>query len=894
MPEAAAQMPVRTTCPYCGVGCGVQATAGPDGQVEIAGDPTHPANRGRLCSKGSALGETLDLDQRLLQPRVEGRDVDWDTALDDVADRFRRVLDTHGPEAVALYVSGQLLTEDYYVANKFAKGGLGTGNIDTNSRLCMSSSVVGYQRAFGEDVVPGCYDDLDEADLIVLVGANTAWCHPIVYQRIRGNQRQRKARVVVIDPRRSATAEEADLHLPLAPGSDVALFQGLLAFLEHNGHLDYRFLEAQVSGFGEALAAAREQGGSPADVAGRCGLEAEDVARFFQLFAGTDRVVTLYSQGVNQSSAGSDKVSAVINCHLATGRLNRPGTGPFSITGQPNAMGGREVGGLSSTLAAHMGFDEFERVQRFWGSQHMARKPGLKAVDLFDAVEDGRIQLIWIMATNPVVSMPDADRVRDALRRCPHVIVSDCMANTDTVATAQVRLPAEAWGEKDGTVTNSERMISRQRRFLTPAGQARPDWWMVAQVAQRLGLKGFAYQSAAEIFDEHARLTAFENHAEGRLRQLNLAGLVGQGAAAYAAMEPRQWPVTGTASRARPFADQNYSTATGKAHMQVLRYRPPAHSPDADYPMVLNTGRVRDHWHTMTRTGKAPRLGGHRPEPTVDVHPDDARRLALFEHEVARIDSRWGQALARVHIDAGQRPGSVFVPMHWNDAVSSHCRIDAVVNPVVDPDSGEPEFKHTPVRLQSLPASWYGFVLSRQTLTPAGGGGRDQAPAYWVRARGPAFWRMEFVSIDTNLSPEDWVERAKVWLGGERGEWLHYVDARTRQGRIAHIRDGRLEGCLFVAAGPARLPDRGWLGGLFAKPALDEADRRGLLAGQSPEPGSDPGPQVCACFGVGRQAIVDAIAQGCGDTDALGRQLKAGTNCGSCLPELRMLLATES
>ncbi len=310
--------------------------------------------------------------------------------------------------------------------------------------------------------------------------------------------------------------------------------------------------------------------------------------------------------------------------------------------------------------------------------------------------------------------------------------------------------------------------------------------------------------------------------------------------------------------------------------------------------MVLNTGRVRDHWHTMTRTGKAPRLGGHRPEPTVDVHPDDARRLALFEHEVARIDSRWGQALARVHIDAGQRPGSVFVPMHWNDAVSSHCRIDAVVNPVVDPDSGEPEFKHTPVRLQSLPASWYGFVLSRQTLTPAGGGGRDQAPAYWVRARGPAFWRMEFVSIDTNLSPEDWVERAKVWLGGERGEWLHYVDARTRQGRIAHIRDGRLEGCLFVAAGPARLPDRGWLGGLFAKPALDEADRRGLLAGQSPEPGSDPGPQVCACFGVGRQAIVDAIAQGCGDTDALGRQLKAGTNCGSCLPELRMLLATES
>lgn len=867
------------------------ATPLENGQATIAGDPAHPANAGRLCSKGSALGETLDLDQRLLHPSVDGQAVDWNTALDDVAGRFRRVLDSHGPEAVALYVSGQLLTEDYYVANKFAKGGLGTGNIDTNSRLCMSSSVVGYQRAFGEDVVPGCYEDLDVADLIVLVGANTAWCHPIVYQRIRGNQRQRKAQVVVIDPRRSATAEEADLHLPLAPGSDVALFQGLLAFLEHNGHLDYRYLEAQVSGFGEALAAAREQGASPAAVAARCGLGAEDVARFFQLFARTDRVVTLYSQGVNQSSAGSDKVSAIINCHLATGRLNRPGTGPLSITGQPNAMGGREVGGLASTLAAHMGFDEADRVQRFWGSSAVARQPGLKAVDLFEAVHAGRIQLIWIMATNPVVSMPDADRVREALLRCPNVIVSDCMANTDTVATANVRLPAEAWGEKDGTVTNSERMISRQRRFLPAAGQARPDWWMVAQVAQRLGMEGFDYETTAEIFDEHARLTAFENDANGRIRQLNLAGLVGQGAQAYAAMAPRRWPILGPEDRARPFADHPFSTDQGKARMQVLQPRAPAHPPNPDYPLVLNTGRVRDHWHTMTRTGKAPRLGGHRPEPTVDVHPQDARSLSLFEQDVALIESRWGRALARVHIDAGQRPGSVFVPMHWNDAVSSRCRIDAVVNPVVDPDSGEPEFKHTPVRVRALPAAWYGFALSREALAADAGGPRDTAPAYWVRARGPAFWRMEFVSIDEHLSPEDWVERAKVWLGGERDEWLQYVDARTRQGRIARIRDGRLVGCLFVAAGPARLPDRGWLGGLFAKPALDEADRRGLLAGQSPDPGADPGPQVCACFGVGRQAIVDAIAQGCGDTDAIGARLKAGTNCGSCLPELRALLA---
>lgn len=887
MPDGETAAPVRTTCPYCGVGCGVLATPTGPLTADIAGDPAHPANHGRLCSKGSALGETLDLEGRLLHPQVAGARVDWDTALDTVARRFRQTIAEHGPESVAMYVSGQLLTEDYYAANKFMKGLVGTANIDTNSRLCMSSAVVGHQRAFGEDVVPGCYDDLDEAELVVLVGANSAWCHPIVYQRIRAAQAQRGAKVVVIDPRRSATAEEAYLHLPLAPGSDVLLFLGLLAHLERDGRLDFEHLEAHVSGFGPALGAARKAGGKLPLVARGCGLDATQLAEFYRLFARSERVVTLFSQGVNQSSAGSDKVSAIINCHLATGRINKPGAGPFSITGQPNAMGGREVGGLASTLAAHMGFDDAERVQRFWQSPHIATQPGLKAVDLFTAVGDGRIKLIWIMATNPAVSLPNNTAVRDALAACPTVIVSDCMAETDTMTLADIRLPAQAWGEKDGTVTNSERVISRQRAFLPPAGEARPDWWIVSQVAQRLdGAALFDYDSAHSVFDEHVQLSSFENTGD---RIFNLVGLSELPAEAYDALAPRAWPIVDQTASPRAMPDHRCPTPDGKARMVALAPRGPAHAVDADYPLVLNTGRVRDHWHTMTRTGKAPRLGMHRAEPTVELHPDDARQLGLFEHDIAQLRSRWGKALGRVWLDSGQRRGSVFMPMHWNDAYASSSRADAVVNPAVDPDSGEPEFKHTPVSISRVPTRWYGFALSRERLNFGPGG--QLAPAYWARACGDSFWRTEFASVRGD--EVDWPKLARAWLGAG-SEHLDYADARTRQYRGAVLDGGRLQACLFVAAGPARLPSRSWLGGLFAQDALDESDRRSLLAGAPADAASDTGPQVCACYGIGQAVIVQAIADGCTTTDALGQRLRAGTNCGSCLPDLRALLSADS
>lgn len=526
---------VRTTCAYCGVGCGVIATPTGNRTATIAGDPDHPANFGKLCSKGTHLGETIGLEGRLLYPMIGSERAGWHEALDLVASRFAATIAEYGPESVAFYASGQMLTEDYYVANKLMKGFIGTANIDTNSRLCMASAVAAHVRAFGEDVVPCSYNDLDAADLIVLVGSNTAWCHPIVWQRIEAARVARGTKLVVIDPRRTETAAGADLHLAIAPDSDVALFAGLLSEMRSIWRLDGRYLADHVTvpeGFWKGLPAT--------DVARICDIETTDLQTFYDLFADHPRTVTLFSQGVNQSISGTDKANAIINLHLATGRIGKPGAGPFSITGQPNAMGGREVGGLASMLAVHMGFSDAERdrAQRFWQSPTICTGPGLKAVDMFDAMARGRIKAVWIMATNPAVSMPDARMARVALANCPFVVVSDCVAETDTGRYAQVKLPALAWGEKEGTVTNSERCISRQRGFMAPPGDARADWWAIAEVAKRMGFTGFDYPDAASIFREFAAQTGFENDGA---RVLDISGKVAIGDAEYASMAPFQW-----------------------------------------------------------------------------------------------------------------------------------------------------------------------------------------------------------------------------------------------------------------------------------------------------------------------------------------------------------------
>ena len=667
--------PIKTTCAYCGVGCGIRATVTGERQVWIEGDPDHPANRGKLCSKGTHLGETVGLEGRLLHPMIGKRRASWDKALDLVAKRFRDTIAQHGPDSVAFYVSGQLLTEDYYLANKLMKGFIGSANIDTNSRLCMSSAVVGHIRAFGEDIVPASYEDIDAADLIVLVGSNTAWCHPIVYQRIRARC-DAGAKLVVIDPRRTETAEHADLHLAIRPGSDVALMNGALAWARAAGIVDEEFLAASVA-VPEDFWTALEDGSDLWSVAKTCDVAPADLRRFYELFAATPRTVTLFSQGINQSTTGTDQVNAILNLHLATRRIGKPGAAPFSITGQPNAMGGREVGGLASTLAAHMDFapENRARVQRFWASPSIAPKPGLKAVDLFRELGQGRIKALWIMAINPAVSMPDAGSVREALATCPFVVVSDVIAETDGSVHAHVRLPAAAWGEKDGTVTNSDRTISRQRALFPLPGEAQPDWWIIKEVGRRMGWKtAFAYDRPAEIWREHCRLSHYENHGQ---RLFALPGRASGGNAEYDAMQPFRWGGT-------PFADGRFPTPDGRARLVPVAQKA-LPEPLRDWPMMLNTGRYRDHWHTMTRTGLAPKLARHREEPLVEVHPDDAHRLNLTDGGLARVGTPQGTSLYRVAVSPGQRPGELFVPIHWTDKTASGGRTGLLPRPLTDP-----------------------------------------------------------------------------------------------------------------------------------------------------------------------------------------------------------------
>ncbi len=878
----------RTTCPYCGVGCGVIAAVDASGAVAVRGDPAHPANSGRLCSKGSALADTLDPSTRLLYPEVRGVRTDWHHALDAVAFGFQRVIEHHGPDAVAFYVSGQLLTEDYYVANKLMKGFIGSANIDTNSRLCMASAVAGHRRAFGTDTVPGCYEDLERAKLVVLVGSNTAWCHPVLYQRlVQAKKEHPDLAIVVVDPRRTATVEGANLHLAIRPGADATLFNGLLVYLATHDEISKSFVEGHTDGFEEALEAARASSPDVGAVAGQCGLSTADVASFYELFARTERVVTVFSQGVNQSSSGTDKVNAIINCHLATGRIGRPGMGPFSVTGQPNAMGGREVGGLANQLAAHLDLDypaHRELVKDFWDAPTIASEAGLKAVDLFRAVEAGKIKALWIMATNPAVSIPEAEQVRRALARCEFVVVSDCVRDTDTTRYAHVLLPAAGWGEKDGTVTNTERRISRQRAFMSPAGEARPDWWIVNEVARRMGFEdAFAYSSPAEIFREHAALSG---HANEGTRDFDLSALASVSDAEYDGLSPIQWPVTKDHPRgtARLFGDGSFFTPDSRARFIPITPREPVHATGREYPLVLNTGRVRDHWHTLTRTGISARLSAHSVEPYIEVHPEDAAPHGVSDGALARLESRWGTATGRVRVTDTVRRGTLFAPMHWSDQFASAGAIDKVVNPAIDPVSGEPEFKHTPVRLVALKPAWHGFLLSRRQLP-------QSHASYWACARGQGLWRYELAGDE---SPKDWATAARVLLcvQDEKVEWIEYFDNSARRYRAARLTRGKLESCIFIGPDP-QLPPRDWLASLFALDDLDAATRAGILAGTAPKGQKESGRQVCSCFGVGEATICEAIRSGCNSVDALGARLKAGTNCGSCVPELKALLAQQ-
>jgi len=845
--------PVRTTCAYCGVGCGIRATVTGERHVSIAGDPAHPANFGKLCSKGTHLGETLGLEGRLLYPMIGERQAGWDEALDLAAARMRACIAENGPDSVAFYVSGQLLTEDYYVANKLMKGFIGSGNIDTNSRLCMASAVAAHNRAFGEDVVPCTYDDLDQADLILLVGSNTAWCHPVIWQRIEAAREKRDAKLVVIDPRRTETAELADLHVQIAPDGDIALFNALLAEMRDRGLFDLQFLAGRCevpTGYLENLDSENP------------GLDIDTFAALAGLVAAHPRMVTVFSQGANQSRCGTDKGNAIINLHLATGRINSPGMGPFSITGQPNAMGGREVGGLANMLACHLGFSPAERpdVAEFWNAPNICAGPGLKAVDLFRAVHDGRVKFLWVMATNPAVSMPDAGFVREALARCETLIVTDVIADTDTAKLAHIRLPALAWSEKDGTVTNSERRISRQRALLPPPGEARADWAILCDFAGRMGWSAaFPFNSNAAIFREYAAMTAL---APRHGKVLDLSELAGSSDADYAELDTMVW------GGAHPLATR-FRHPDGKARLIAVR-PPSAAVGNPDFPLRLNTGRYRDQWHTMTRTGLSPTLSQQRREPLVEVHPVDARRYKVSDGGLARVSTPAGASIFRVSLTDGQRPGDLFVPMHWTDSFAAAAGANRLPVSETDPLSGQPGFKDTPARLEPVMPEWRAFLVTRAApVLPA--------MPWWCRSRVAGGWLYE-------LAGEGALDAECLLPEGER---LEAADLARGMRRIAvRNADGALNAALFLTRS-GELPRREWVAAQLGNNLASSVE---LLAGRPSRPAPDHGPIICVCHGVGERQIEEAVRDGAVTVATIGEATRAGTNCGSCRPAIARLL----
>ena len=816
---------VCTTCCYCGVGCGVVVSISRNSVFSVKGDATHPANFGHLCTKGAALHLSTDTGARLLYPEVNGERTTWDEALDHAAARFAGIIRAHGPDAVAFYVSGQLLTEDYYVFNKLAKGLIGTNNIDTNSRLCMSSAVAGYKMSLGADAPPCAYEDIDAAELILIAGSNTAFAHPVLYQRIEQARAANPAlRLVVIDPRATVTARAADLHLALKPGTDVALFNAMLHVLRCEGLLASSFITGHTEGL-ERLAPLLEHW-TPERAAEECELPVDDIVKAALMFGTTKAALSLYCQGLNQSANGTFKNCALINLHLATGHIGRPGAGPFSLTGQPNAMGGREVGGMANLLSAHRDLsNEVHRkeVARLWGIDSVPATPGKTAVELFEALGRGEIKAVWIACTNPAQSMPDANAVRRALEGAELVVVQEAFRDADTCDYADVLLPAATWAEKDGTVTNSERRISRVRAAVAPPGEARADWEIAVDFALRLRRRlgkeiPFDYARPEAIFNEHREST--------RGRDLDIAGL------SYAVLEregPQQWPYPDGAKsgRTRLYADGVFPTPSGRARFVVTDYAPPAEAPDAEYPLRLTTGRLRDQWHSMTRTGLVARLFSHTPEPEVAVDRATLTDLKIMDGDLVRVRSRRGSVVMKARASDEMRRGDAFVAMHWGGRFTSGAGTNALTLSAIDPYSKQPELKHAAARIEPFAVRWRG---------------RFSAPATHALQHAAPAWlaRFDYGALSRVDGPEVLL-RMDLATGGE--------------------------------------PDRGALAALeqlFGAPADTTAHA------------SDRA--VCACFKVAEPEIRAAAAAGA-TLARLQKDLKCGTNCGSCVPELRRLLA---
>ncbi|MCG9230292.1 molybdopterin-dependent oxidoreductase [Vibrio diabolicus] len=853
----------KTTCPYCGVGCGIEIS-----NNKIIGDALHPANSGSLCVKGVALAESLQMPSRLLYPKLREKEVSWQSVTDLIAQEIHQAKAEFGPDSVAMYVSGQLLTEDYYVANKLMKGYVGSANIDTNSRLCMSSAVAAHVRAFGEDVVPVNYDDIDKTELLIICGANTAWTHPVLFRRIQqARENNPNLKLVVIDPRETVTAQQADLHLPIKNDGDVSLFNGLLKFLIEQQCIDSEYINSHTEGFAALAEEATDFRYDVTNLTSSIGISEEKLTTFFQWFAQSPSAITLFCQGVNQAENGVDKGNAIINAHLASGKIAKSGCGPFSITGQPNAMGGREVGGLANQLAVHRAFDSesIKQVQAFWDSPEIATQPGLKAVELFEAVERGEIKVLWIMATNPVVSLPDNQLVKRALEICPFVIVSDITADSDVAHYADLLLPAAGWGEKQGMVTNSERRLSRQRQFQTPPGEAKPDWWAISQVGQALCTlektqNGFAFTSERAVFREYAAMTGMNTDSPLKLDLSQYANLTEQ---EYEEWVPTQW------GGERPFAEGIYSHPDGKARFVVTSELPQRLERTKGW--WLNTGRQRDQWHTMTRTGHIAHLAASELEPTVYMNTLSATQNRLKAGQLTKLFQPTSNTsiYAKVAIDEGLGFQELFMSMHWAGRYGGESSVNAIINSAKDPISGQPAFKSSYVEVQDAAVKTYGMFIGTQFDS-----GKFLYSAFQSESN-LGIWRFAHDKRPKKQSFCRTEKSRRITIDIAQG-WLA-VDYDL-------VGDVRIIRSVLVVSSEPIQTDYTNFTGLIGKP-MELSQLLTITQSQS------SAKLVCSCFRVTDKQIHDAMEkQDCTSLTQLQNKLKCGTNCGSCVSQIKQMV----
>ncbi|MEE5100525.1 molybdopterin-dependent oxidoreductase [Pseudomonas alliivorans] len=888
-----------STCCYCGVGCGVLIEHDGHNILGVSGDPQHPANFGKLCSKGSSLHLTGDIDARALFPELRlskglARSVtDWDTALEHAANVFADSIREHGPDSVAFYISGQLLTEDYYAFNKLARALIGTNNIDSNSRLCMSSAVAGYKRSLGADAPPCSYEDLELSDCVMIIGSNMAYAHPILFRRLEEAKSRRPAmKLIVIDPRRTDTCELADMHLAIRPGTDVALLHGILHVLISQGLVDQAFIAAHTQGYDDLEILARDY--PPEHVALLCGIEIEQLLTCARWIGETPSFLSLWCMGLNQSTAGSAKNSALINIHLATGQIGRVGAGPFSLTGQPNAMGGRETGSLSNLLPGHREAGNPEHraeVAEYWGVDQLPASPGLSAIELFEQMQSGKIKALWIACTNPAQSLPDQNRIKAALEMCPFVVLQEAFKTTETAHFADLLLPAASWGEKEGTVTNSERRVSNVRKAIQAPGQARPDWAITVDFARRLQHRLqpeapalFDFENPAALFDEFKGLTAG--------RDLDMSGI---DRALIDRLGPQQWPFPAGANVGTPrlYTDGVFASPSGRAQFLSEPYVAARELRDTEFPLTLNTGRLRDQWHGMSRTGTAARLFGHVSEAVLSLHPQDLQLHAVQAGDLIKLVSRRGELYLPVSSDDSVRPGQAFLPMHWGDRFLKG-GVNVLTQPAVDPISKQPELKHSGVRIEKADLPWQFFALVEGnvqqqwarlrrlceafTYLSLGLVGRER-PALVLRAA-------HTVAPDASLLHE-----IDVLLTVDEGPVLAYDDPKRSIGKRVRIDNGRITAIRLAGETLAQH----WLQTLWLEERIDPPLRRWLLAPLSSEPGKDGAEPrdktLCNCMNVRQSAVLKGIEDGL-DLNQLKKQLGCGTMCGSCVPEIKRLINT--